>query len=535
MSSARTTRLIPLAAVLAVGLTYFGAWSMGLWWDDYVALRPWSVGDLRAAFVGTWDPWLVWPLFYRPVTVAVYGLSFFLFGLNPVPMHLMSLVGLAAAAWLTGLFTSRETGVPTVGVMAAVLYGVHPTLALSQGPWLFQQHHLLCTLTVLLALLTWQRRRQVPTVAQWWPLYAYALFGFLIVEDMIMLAPLLLGLQMIRAYVVGDVPRPGRVLILTTMVFTVALVAWRWVALGEFGGLPLPTIQELVVNWIRGPIRTLFVLQREGWLINQAASVALSFTVLAGVWSAIRQPRSAMSGLLLMGVIMVAGFSTPLVFASSTSRFHLVGLGGMCVLAASIGALAREVRTARAWMVVALAGVLVGTLSAATRAAGIVPLRPCGEEMLWSDRMVVQDWPEVPPQIRAWLVEKPGLCAGGAVPSLKSSVDVVSWAIDESTRRVDVTADDGGSGTRVVFLVTRAATQLTVDVRASSGSGPVAVRVNTNGELSVIHSIDAEWRSITVDLTSSWWTITRDMHRVDLAVDQSGAARLTMRRPRAVR
>lgn len=535
MSSAGTTRLIPLAAVLAVGLTYFGAWSMGLWWDDYVALRPWSVGDLGAAFVGTWDPWRVWPLFYRPVSVAVYGLAFFVFGLNPGPMHLMSLGGLAAAAWLTGLFTSRETGVPAVGIMAALLYGVHPTLALSQGPWLFQQHHLLCTLTVLLALLTWQRRRQVPTVAQWWPLYAYALFGFLIAEDMIMLAPLLLVLQLIRATTVGDVPRPPRALILTTAVFAIALVTWRWVALGEFGGLPLPSTPEIVVNWIRGPVRTLFVLQREGWLINQAASVALSVTVLAGVWSAISQPRSAMTGLLLMGLVMVAGFSTPLVFASSTSRFHLVGLGGICVLAASVGAIAREARTTRAWMVVALAVVLVGTLSAASRAAGIVPLRPCGEEMLWSDRMVVQDWPEVPLQIRAWLTAKPGLCAGGAVPTLKASVDVISWAIDESTRRVDVAADDGGSGTRVVFLATRAAKQLTVEVRATAGSGPIGVRVNANGASSVIHDISAEWRSITVDLTPSWWTITRDMHRVDLAIDQPGSARLTMRRPRAIR
>jgi hypothetical protein len=97
-----------------------------------------------------------------------------------------------ACAVLVGLFVWRETESRRAAMLAAGIYGVHPALAYSQAVWLTNQMHLLASLVVLLALLAWQRAR-TRSARAWWPLAVLQLVGFGVKEDLVMLAPLLLG------------------------------------------------------------------------------------------------------------------------------------------------------------------------------------------------------------------------------------------------------------------------------------------------------------------------------------------------------
>jgi len=532
--SARVKRLIALVSLLAVGATYFGAWSLGLWWDDYVALRPWRPEDVAAAFTGSWDRWDVWPVFYRPLSVAWYALSFEMFGLHALPMHVVSLVGLAAAAWLTGLFAWRETGAPMVGMAAAALYGTHPAVALAQGTWLFLQNHLLCTLIVLATLLSWQKRRARPALAAWWPLFALAFTGFLVQEDMIMLAPVLLVLQFIRARTVNDVPGPDGRLVIVAIGFAVCLVAGRWVVLGELGGLGFPSVPALVANGVRGLVRTAVLLEIPPEGIGVFASAGLALTTSAGVWLATRAPRTPVAALLATGVCLAAAFSAPLVFASSWSRFHLVALGAILALAASAGAARQALPVTRARWPAIWIGVLAVMLGAAARPDATHP--GCSEPMLWSDTRVLEDWPQVPAHVRSWLAAKPAACAQGDVASLTSSIDLAVWIVDDPSGTLDHANETGGAGTRVVALVTKHARVLALDVRAAPGQGPVHIRIAASGAAPSTVVASDEWLPLTVPLSPGWRTRLRDMHRVDLTgVGDDSGRPFEIRGLRAVR
>jgi hypothetical protein len=530
---ARVRRLIALVALLTVGATYFGTWSLGLWWDDYVALRPWRIHDVASAFTGSWDRWDVWPAYYRPLSVAWYAVSFELFGLHALPMHLVSLAGLAAAAWLAGLFAWRETGTPIAGIAAAALYSTHPAVALAQGPWLFLQNHLLCTLLVLAALLSWQKRRAEPGLGRWWPLFALALAGFLVQEDMIVLAPSLLMLQYIRARTVADVPRPGTRLVLLTLVFIGCLAAGRWALLGQLGGPPFHSLTGMAANIIRGPVRTLLLLEDSPAGIQWLGSAGLIVTLIAGAWTAVRGARATESMLLVTGLGLVACFSVPLVFASSWSRFHLVALGAVLALAGSIHVCRRFLAVARGWPTTAWVIVLAMVLG--VEAQSNVRHTSCSDPILWSDAQVLNDWPQVPAHVRAWLAAKPAACGRGEDPRL-SSIDIAAWIVDDRSHTLAHASVDGGSGTRVVALIAQHATAFALDVRAAPGGGPVQIQITTNGTTAPAVTAGEEWQTVSVPMSPNWRTRLRAMHRVDLTVPgDHGGAQFEVRGLRAIR
>jgi hypothetical protein len=65
-------------------------------------LRPWSLAEVAQTFHGTWEPWDVLPVFYRPLTAADQALAFQAFGLNTWALHALSLVEMATVACLLG-------------------------------------------------------------------------------------------------------------------------------------------------------------------------------------------------------------------------------------------------------------------------------------------------------------------------------------------------------------------------------------------------------------------------------------------------
>src|SRR5262249_52087629 len=136
-----------------------------------------------------------------------FALRFELFGLNGVAHHVVSLAGMIVCAWLAGLFAWRELASARAGVVATILYAIHPAFAYSQAVWLTNQMHLIASALVLVSMLVWQRVRARPAV-DWWPLGVLAIVGFGVKEDLVMLAPLLIGLTVLRALLRRDVPMP---------------------------------------------------------------------------------------------------------------------------------------------------------------------------------------------------------------------------------------------------------------------------------------------------------------------------------------
>jgi hypothetical protein len=409
---------IALAAALGVGLTYFDSLNLGLWWDDYLMLRPSSMAEVARAFHGTWEPTGTFPAFYRPLTVAYQALVFHVLGFHPVAIHVLSLALLVTIAWLVGLFVAREGGSPRHGAIAAAIYGAHPAVARSEGPWFFLQYHSLGSIVVILALLAWQARRERPSAPTWWPIAVLATVGFLIQESLIMLMPAVVLLQTARARFVRDVPAPPPALWAVVAIHAFILLGARQLLLDGLGGPPAPQGLEWLVNLIRGPVRTLAVFQPGHWPANVFASIVSVLVLVTGAWALARTDQPRARGLMLTGIVVLAAFNAPLILASSSARFHLLAMGAVLMLAGALagydgyGRYGRYVGYGR-YAGYAAAALLVCSFALASRAA-IEPQRPCGPENLETDADVMT-WTAVPVELREWLARKAEACARGVV------------------------------------------------------------------------------------------------------------------------
>jgi hypothetical protein len=400
---------IVLAALLGVSVVYFDTLGIGLWWDDYLMMRPASLGDVARSFHDTWEPAGVLPVYYRPLTVAYQAMVVHLLGANPQAIHLLSLAWIALAAALLGLFVAREAASLRTGVLAAALYGVHPAVARAQGPWFFLQYHSLCVVVGVIALLVWQSRRSDTRPASWWPIFALGAIGFAVREDMAMLVPALVVLQAARARWVRDVPTPAAGLWLTAGALVVVLAAARQWLLSGIGGPGLPEGTEWWLNAVRGPIRTLALFQPASWPVNLIASVVSVLVLMRAVF--IRAPGAR--ALMLTGVVVLVMFNLPLVLSSSSARFHMLALGGVMMLGAGCVGFDRYDGYVRYVGYAALA-LLIASFALASRAA-IEPQRPCGAENLHGDAYVIA-WPTTSPALRAWLIEKRESCRSTGRP-----------------------------------------------------------------------------------------------------------------------
>ena len=123
---------LALAAGAGLAVAYGGRVDVGLYYDDYHLVRPWSFIELRRAWLGSWDPTGIEPAFYRPLTAALYATRFHLFALNATAMHYVSLIGHGVCAVLLGWFLRREGAAVSLAAFGSWLYAVHPAFPYAQ-------------------------------------------------------------------------------------------------------------------------------------------------------------------------------------------------------------------------------------------------------------------------------------------------------------------------------------------------------------------------------------------------------------------
>lgn len=529
---------IALAAIGGVILVYVDTLTFGLTWDDYAMLRPRGWADIAAAATSNWDPWQIWLPAYRPLTVAYYALTFHLFGLNSWALHTVSLAEMAGAAWLIGVFVRRET-VAWLGVVAALVYAVHPALALAEGAAFTRQHHMLASMMVTVGLLLWQERRATPSPRAWWPIFCCAAVAFAIKEDAALLLLGLLVAQAVRARTLRDVPPPGRALTFAVWGFLLALGGLRLWALGGAGSPPVASTAAMLTNFVRGPVRSLVVFQDEYRPLVQLASAAAIATMAAGLWALVsrRAASAAASSLVITGTSLLLAFNLPLLFVTGSTRYYLVAVSAVLILSGAISAMPAFVinRAAARTLVAVWTAVVTLALASASRAS-VATLAPCTAEQLSADRDV-QTWTAVPPALRLWLTRKAWACSRNAYQPLETSLDAVVWGADDSASRLEPYGPTAAAGRTLTGLVNGRARVALLEMRVAptSPDSSVNVHLRVNGGSMQTDALSRDWRTIALPLRPTIGSRLRRMHRVEVSLDAYPDVTIELGGLRAVR
>jgi hypothetical protein len=162
---------VPLLAVVA----YARALSVGFLGDDFVLLAFARLPGVDWSALLPHSPH--WPS-YRPVGVLLtWELGWALWGANPLPYHLVSLLIHAATALLLGLWLADATRAPLLGWLAGALFAVFPihTEAVAWVAAQWDEWAALFGLAGLALFTAWWRRAGGPGGAG---LYAGALIGY---------------------------------------------------------------------------------------------------------------------------------------------------------------------------------------------------------------------------------------------------------------------------------------------------------------------------------------------------------------------
>ncbi len=156
---------IPLLATAA----YVTVLRIGFLSDDYILMygARHSGIDLRTFSPAGW-------VFYRPAgTILTWQIGWQLWGYNPLPYHLISLILHAATALMLGLWLAEVTGKRSPGWLSGAIFAVFP-LNLEAVGWLASQWDLWAAFFVLLSLYCFTRWWRQPE--GWWPYVASVLF-----------------------------------------------------------------------------------------------------------------------------------------------------------------------------------------------------------------------------------------------------------------------------------------------------------------------------------------------------------------------
>jgi hypothetical protein len=113
-------------------------------------------------------------IYYRPISSLTYAVEYWVWGLTPVGYHLTNVVLHGLAATLVALAIGEVTRRTDAGVLAGLLFGLHP-LAVELVPTAARRHDILATVFVLLALWLFVRTDGVLTRGYAGSLVAYAL------------------------------------------------------------------------------------------------------------------------------------------------------------------------------------------------------------------------------------------------------------------------------------------------------------------------------------------------------------------------
>jgi hypothetical protein len=176
--------LVPLLAIIA----YAPALSVGFLSDDWaLLLRAKEAGIDPSALI----PNPYWPS-YRPFGVFVtWQLGWQLFGANPLPYHLLSLLLHASTALALALWAATVTSKHWLGWLAGVAFAVFP-LHMEAVAWTAAQWDMWAALFGILSLMTFARWWRDPS--RWGPYIASLVFftlGIFSKESLLAFLPLL--------------------------------------------------------------------------------------------------------------------------------------------------------------------------------------------------------------------------------------------------------------------------------------------------------------------------------------------------------
>ncbi len=506
----RAIRYVVIAAlVVCVVAMYHPVLSYGIWWDDYMDLRPQTADGVWRSLTGHWSVAGWQDNYHRPLAAIHNALLFQVFGLNTVALHAVSLVGVTVIVLVLFSWARREVAWPLAAGIA-LAYLAHPVLPNSTVAWVGNQKHVFAMVCVTLALRLWVMRRASVRWRAWWPVAACAVAGFLYKEDTIMVLPALAALQAVRARVWRDVPPPSRALVLGIGGILLALVLTRLALFPYAEALDLVLADE-DFEWtgrvelaLYPAVRALLMIRYDGDLMV-TATVFTAMLLIAGTLAALRRPQTTAGWLWTQGAILTAAFSLPLVVAPdfTTMRAHLLVLPASLMWVAGGMAIWDLVAHGRAGQIATGAVLAVGVVLVAsvTWMQMLHRYGPCGFEVEQFSSMT-ETWPEevIQADTKRWLAKRRQACADGRTPALWEEMDYVRWR-----------TKDG----RTVLVTSRAA-HVSVRVHASGGSGNASVQLE--GQEIARGRVRFDM-TVEIPLSRTWQSWLRAAHRIDVVAD----------------
>lgn len=469
---------LALTCVIGVGLLHWPTLFLGVEPDTLLAIRPWSSHELREALTGTW----LFPtvdFYHRPLATLWFAADFTAVGLNSRALHGVSLLLLAATAWLLLEWIWAEAGAWT-GVAVLTMYLTHPQLLDSTIAGAQYQFHMAPLVIVTATLLLWRHRRHTATLTGWWPMLLLPCLGFYFKEDTIVVVPAMLVLQTVRARRFGDVPPPSRSLLWATLAIVVVLGGIRWVLFphvetldGLTGRLNLEGLRIAAY----APARAAFAMFARAELLPGATAFVLLLQV-AGGRAAWRRPTSPEGWIWMCGLVLLVATCLPLTITAEirSTRVHLAVLSAALMLGAGGAALWNLVATAGRASRIVTAGVLIAgsmTQWQTQRLARVERFEPCATEQLTANDYA-QHWPEITPDLRDWLRDMPRRCSDGHLPTPEDDLASIRWSSDarhvvlvhRSARRADLVFAPPTQDTAVIVIVDGASQAMTLSAHA---------------------------------------------------------------------
>jgi len=441
----------------------------------------------------------------------------------------VSIAMFALTGALLGWCVYAMTRLAVPAALASALFTAHPSMPYALVSWAANQMHLLALLLVVCGVLWWLHVKD--RSAPWWsPLLLIQVLAFLVKEDGIVFAPLIVALHGAhqRARTGRWACPPWGFLVPAVMLLCLMPIG-RYAALGELGGYGLPRGGKMLANLAAGPAGVLLQVpaSRAGQLTLRWLSIGA--VVLGSLAAALTRDRQVVP-LAATGLAVIVLFDAPLALAVKAEQLHFIATGSVLLVTAGFTALYRASHRP-SWRAV-VAGAALVTLAASTLVARSIArdFAPCAPRTL-ATNAIVREWAAVPFEIRQGLPTRPDACmnqpgtrmtglpliAFGAQGWEQDGLDAFRW-----------------TGKHVVLLVSAAREQVLLRARLRNphvSSTALRVRVGGAGWRSVAvtgawtdlivtrgtskrHALDGMWR-VELDTQDTWGPATVDPHSAD--------------------
>jgi hypothetical protein len=126
--------VVALALAGVVGAVYWQVISRPFVYDDWYILYSIHTHDVATTITNAFIPFD--KLIYRPLAMVYYAVVFKMFGLNPVPFHLLALVLHICNSGLVAFVLFRMSGMKSGAIAAAILYAGAASVHLDPLLWL---------------------------------------------------------------------------------------------------------------------------------------------------------------------------------------------------------------------------------------------------------------------------------------------------------------------------------------------------------------------------------------------------------------